>query len=252
MTFKLTVSTLEHASHSGMYGGAAPDAMLALVALLATLHDENGSVAVDGLRSHDDAAEPPALSEEQFREEAALLPGVVPIGTGPILSRMWSQPTVTITGIDAPSVVDASNTLLPSVAVRLSARVAPGQPASEAYAALERHLRAHAPFGARVEISDVDTGDAFLVDTAGWAATEAKQAMADAWGKDAVETGVGGSIPFIADLVREFPEAQILVTGVEDPDTRAHSPNESLHLGVFKRAILAEALLLARLDRRES
>ena len=252
VTFKLTVSTLEHASHSGMYGGAAPDAMLALLALLATLHDENGPVPLDGLRPHGHAAEPPALSEEQFREEAALLPGVVPIGTGPILSRMWSQPTVTITGIDAPSVVDASNTLLPSVAVRLSARVAPGQPASEAYAALERHLRAHAPFGARVEISDVDTGDAFLVDTAGWAATEAKQAMADAWGKDAVETGVGGSIPFIADLVREFPEAQILVTGVEDPDTRAHSPNESLHLGVFKRAILAEALLLARLDRRES
>ena len=127
VTFKLTVSTLEHASHSGMYGGAAPDAMLALVALLATLHDENGSVAVDGLRSHDDAAEPPALSDEQFREEAALLPGVTPIGTGPILSRMWSQPTVTITGIDAPSGVGASNTLLRSGAVRLSAVVGPGE-----------------------------------------------------------------------------------------------------------------------------
>lgn len=250
VTFKLTVSTLEHASHSGMFGGAAPDAMLALVALLATLHDANGSVAVEGFRSNEGAAEPPALSEEQFREDAALLPGVTPIGTGPILSRMWSQPTVTITGVDAPSVVDASNTLLPSVAVRVSARVAPGQAATEAFAALETHLREHAPFGAHIEISDVDTGDAFLVDTAGWAATEAKRAMTDAWGREAVETGVGGSIPFIADLVNEFPQAQILVTGVEDPDTRAHSPNESLHLGVFKRAILAEALLLARLDRR--
>jgi acetylornithine deacetylase/succinyl-diaminopimelate desuccinylase-like protein len=108
----------------------------------------------------------------------------------------------------------------------------------------------NAPFGAHIRIDDVDTGDPFLVDTSGWAATEAKQAMTDAWGKEAVETGVGGSIPFIADLVREFPEAQILVTGVEDPDTRAHSPNESLHLGVFKRAILSEALLLARLNRR--
>jgi acetylornithine deacetylase/succinyl-diaminopimelate desuccinylase-like protein len=251
VTFKLTVSTLEHASHSGMYGGAAPDAMLALIALLATLHDENGSVAVEGMRSHDDAAEPPALAEEQFHEEAALLSGVTPIGTGPILSRMWSQPTVTITGIDAPSVVDASNTLLPSVAVRLSARVAPGQPATEAYDALERHLRAHAPFGAHVEISDVDTGDAFLVDTSGWAVAAAKDAMRDAWGAEPVEAGVGGSIPFIADLVRVFPEAQILVTGVEDPHTRAHSPNESLHLGVFKRAIGAEALLLLRLNSRE-
>lgn len=251
VTFRLTVSTLEHASHSGMYGGAAPDAMLALVKLLATLHDDRGEVAVDGFLSYDDAAEPPHLSEEQFREEAALLPGVTPIGSGPILSRMWSKPTITITGIDAPTVANASNTLLPSAAVRLSARVAPGQPAADAYAAIERHLRAHAPFGAHVDVSDVDTGEAFLVDTAGWAATEAKRAMTDAWGNEAAETGIGGSIPFIADLVREFPDAQILVTGVEDPDSRAHSPNESLHLGVFKRAILSEALLLARLDRRE-
>jgi acetylornithine deacetylase/succinyl-diaminopimelate desuccinylase-like protein len=250
VTFKLTVSTLAHASHSGMYGGAAPDAMLAMVKLLATLHDEAGSVSVDGFTAYAGAEEPPAYSEEKLREEAALLDGVTPIGTGPVLSRMWSQPTVTITGIDAPSVANASNTLLPSVSVRLSARVAPGQPAAEAFAALERHLRAHAPFGAHVDISDVDLGDPFLVDTSGWAAVEAKRAMTDAWGREAVETGIGGSIPFIADLVREFPEAQILVTGVEDPDSRAHSPNESLHLGVFKRAVLAEALLLARLNGR--
>jgi len=252
VTFRLTVSTLEHASHSGMYGGAAPDAMLALVKLLATLHDENGAVAVEGLTSYTAAKEPPAFSEEQLAEDAAFLDGVTSVGTGPILSRMWSQPTITVTGIDAPTVANASNTLLPSVAVRISSRVAPGQPAREAYEALERHLRAHAPFGAHVAIEDVDLGDPFLVDTAGWAATEAKRAMTDAWGKEAVETGIGGSIPFIADLVREFPEAQILVTGVEDPDTRAHSPNESLHLGVFKRAVLSEALLLARLNAREA
>ncbi len=250
VTFRLTVSTLDHASHSGMYGGAAPDAMLALVKLLATLHDDEGSVAVDGLTARTDAAEPPVVTDEQFREEAALLDGVTPIGTGPILSRLWSKPTVTVTGIDAPTVANASNTLLPSVAVRISARVAPGQSGRDAFAALERHLRAHAPFGAHIAIDDVDTGDPFLVDTDGWAAAEATRAMTDAWGRQAVETGIGGSIPFISDLVREFPEAQILVTGVEDPDTRAHSPNESLHLGVFKRAILAEALLLARLDRR--
>jgi len=250
VTFRLTVSTLEHASHSGMFGGAAPDAMLALVKLLATLHDENGSVAVEGLTSRVDGGEPPAYPDEQLREEAALLDGVTPIGTGPILSRLWFQPTITVTGIDAPSVANASNTLLPSVSVRISARIAPGQTAKDAYAALDRHLRANAPFGAHIRIDDVDMGDPFLVDTDGWAATEAKQAMTDAWGREAVETGIGGSIPFIADLVREFPSAQILVTGVEDPDTRAHSPNESLHLGVFKRAILSEALLLARLDRR--
>jgi acetylornithine deacetylase/succinyl-diaminopimelate desuccinylase-like protein len=137
------------------------------------------------------------------------------------------------------------------VSVRISARIAPGQQSSEAFAALERHLRANAPFGAHIEIDDVDTGNGFLVDTTGWAVAEAKTSMTDAWGVEAVEMGVGGSIPFIADLVELFPAAQILVTGVEDPDSRAHSPNESLHLGVFQRAILTEAVLLARLNERD-
>ncbi|QNE46644.1 dipeptidase [Glaciihabitans sp. INWT7] len=248
VTFRLTVSTLEHASHSGMFGGAVPDAMLAAIRLLATLHAEDGSVAVEGLSSREAAT--PDYPEEQLRHEAALLEGVSPIGSGTILSRLWSKPAITITGIDAPSVGNASNTLSPSVSVKISARIAPGQQGTEAFAALESHLRSNAPFGAHIEIDDVDTGNGFLVDTSGWAVTEAKTSMTDAWGVDAVETGIGGSIPFIADLVEMFPAAQILVTGVEDPDSRAHSPNESLHLGVFQRAILTEAVLLARLNER--
>jgi acetylornithine deacetylase/succinyl-diaminopimelate desuccinylase-like protein len=248
VTFRLTVRTLAHASHSGMVGGAVPDAMLAMVKLLATLHDDAGSVAVAGLHSRE--AEHPEQSEQQLREEAGLLEGVTPIGTGPLLSRVWSQPSITVTGIDAPSVANASNTLSPEVSVRISARIAPGQAASEAYAALEAHLREHAPFGAHVEIDDVDQGDPFLVDTSGWALAEATAAMTEAWGEAPLQIGIGGSIPFIADLVRTFPEAQILVTGVEDPDTRAHSPNESQHLGVLHRAVLSEAVLIARLDAR--
>lgn len=247
VTFKLSVSTLDHASHSGMFGGGAPDAMLAIIPLLASFYTADGSVAVAGLR----ASEPPtlAIEEERFRTEAALLPGVTPVGSGPFLSRLWTQPAITITGIDAPSVANASNTLLPKVSVRLSARIAPGQDSQSAYRALEAHIRAHTPFGAHVEISGVDLGESFRVDTTGWAITEAKKAMRDAWGVEPVETGVGGSIPFIADLARVFPQAQIVVTGVEDPDTRAHSPNESLHLGVFHKAILTEALFLSRLNR---
>jgi acetylornithine deacetylase/succinyl-diaminopimelate desuccinylase-like protein len=248
VTLRLTVRTLEHASHSGMFGGAVPDAMLAMVRLLASLHDDDGSVAVEGLSTHE--AQTPEFDEQRLREEAALLDGVTPIGTGPILSRIWSKPSITVTGIDAPSVANASNTLAAAVSMKISARVAPGQSSKDAFAAIERHLRAHVPFGAHLHIDDVDTGDPFLVDTSGWAVGLALQAMADAWGRPPVQTGIGGSIPFIADLVRVFPDAQILVTGVEDPDTRAHSPNESLHLGVFKRAILTEALLLARLNGR--
>ncbi len=248
VTFRLTVRTLDHASHSGMFGGAAPDAMLAMIRLLATFHDDAGSVAVDGLTStHGNT---PDYPESQLAQEAAFLDGVRSIGTGSIPSRLWFQPAITVTGIDAPTVANASNTLLPSVSVRVSARIAPGQSAADAFAALERHVRAHTPFGAAVGIDDVDQGDPFLVDTTGWAVADAKQAMAHAWGVEPVETGIGGSIPFISDLVEVFPAAQILVTGVEDPDSRAHSPNESLHLGVFRRAVLTEAALLSRLNSR--
>lgn len=242
------VQTLAHASHSGMFGGAVPDAMMAAVKLFATLWNDDGSVAVEGLKTAD--LETPDFSEDDLRRDAGLLDGVTPIGTGNVLSRIWAQPSISLTGIDAPSIANASNTLVPSVVVRLSGRVAPGQDADEAAEAIRRHLLAHAPFGAQVTFEGADNGQAFLVDTSGWGAETMRQAMADAWGVTPVDTGIGGSIPFIAELVEEFPGAQILVTGVEDPDTRAHSPNESQHLGVLRKATLTEALFLARLNER--
>lgn len=246
VTFTLTVRTLAHASHSGMYGGAAPDAMMAAVRLIDTFWTEDGSVAVAGLTGREKDA--PEFSEAQLREDAALLPDVRPIGTGNVLSRLWTKPAITITGIDAPNIENASNTLVPEVTVKVSARIAPGQTGQEALDALRAHIRAHTPFGADVTLADIDTGDPFEVDTGGPIAQAALKAMERGWGEPPVESGIGGSIPFIADLVTEFPDAEILITGVEDPDTRAHSPNESLHLGVFRRAISSEALLLHQLN----
>ena len=130
-------------------------------------------------------------------------------------------------------------------------RVAPGQDARAAYDALETHLRGHAPFGAELTFTDIDCGNAFLVDTSGTAVSLAREALEAGYGVAPVDIGVGGSIPFIADLVREFPAAQILVTGVEDPHARAHSPNESLHLDTFRHALVSEALLLESLDASE-
>ena len=248
VAFNLRVSTLDHASHSGMFGGQVPDAMLAAIELLATLWKKDGSVAVKGLTSHE--AETPEYDEEKLRDETGLLEGVKPIGTGDILSRAWYQPSITVTGIDAPSVKNASNTLIPSVRVRISARVAPGQDDRSAFEALSAHLFEHVPFGAQLSIEDLDLGQPFLVDASGWAAEDALAAMKEAYGAEAVQMGSGGSIPFIADLVERYPNAQILITGVEDPDTRAHSPNESLHLPTLQRAILTEALLLSRMNSR--
>ena len=248
--FSLTVSTLAHASHSGMLGGAVPDAMMAATTLLSRLYNDDGSIAVEGLRSHD--APVPAFERDELVRDAGLLDGVSDIGAGPILSRLWFQPAISITGIDAPSVQNASNTLIPSVTVKISVRVAPGQSAEDAYAHIERHLRATAPWGAQLEFGKVDLGNPFLVDASGSAATLELEALRDAWdGANPVMVGVGGSIPFVADLVDRFPGAQILITGVEDPQSRAHSPNESLSLSVLRRAMLAETLFLVRLNERD-
>lgn len=248
VAFNMRVSTLDHASHSGQFGGVVPDAMLAAIELLATFWNKDGSVAVKGLESH--PAETPEYGEAQLREETGLLEGVEPIGSGALLSRTWYQPSITVTGIDAPSVKNASNTLIPSVRVRVSARVAPGQRARDYFEKLEAHIMEHVPHGAQIQIDDLDLGQPFLVDSSGWAAADALDAMHEAFGKEPVLMGSGGSIPFIADLVERYPAAQILITGVEDPDSRAHSPNESLHLPTFEHAILSEALLLARLNAR--
>lgn len=246
VTFKLTVRTLDHALHSGMFGGVVPDAMLAMIQLLATLHNVDGSVAISGLTSQ--SPETPEYDEAQLRTESGLLDAISPLGSGTFLNRIWNQPSVTVTGIDAPNVNNASNTLLPEVSVRVSVRVAPGQTALAAAEAVTAHLLSHAPWGVVPVISDLSTGEPFLADTSGSAAVAARAAMADAWGVTPVDMGVGGSIPFISDFVAVFPTAQILVTGVEDPDSRAHSPNESLHIGAFEKAIVTQTLLLLRLN----
>ncbi|MGI4895494.1 MAG: hypothetical protein ACRYF3_10315, partial [Janthinobacterium lividum] len=105
-------------------------------------------------------------------------------------------------------------------------------------------LLAHAPFGARVGVVDGDAGQSFSADTSSPAHDVARAAFTEAYGERVVEMGMGGSIPFVADLAEVYPGAAILVTGVEDPDSRAHGANESLHLGDFEHACLGEVLLL--------
>lgn len=250
VTMTLTVRTLEHASHSGMLGGAVPDAFLAMVRLVDSFWDEDGAVAVAGLHRLD--TQTPAFSEEQLRADAGLLAGVSPIGRGPILSRMWNQPAITVTGIEAPDIANASNTLLPEVQLRVSLRVAPGQSPREAFDAFDAHVRTHTPFGASVMISDADLGDPFLVDVSGPAVRLAQEALTAGYGRESMQTGVGGSIPFIALLGEMFPRAEVLVTGVEDPHSRAHSPNESLHLRTLRNATLSEAIMMAALNDAEA
>lgn len=238
----IEVSTLDHALHSGMYGGAVPDAMLATIKLLATLHDDAGNVAIDGLISA--SAQELPYSDEDLARDAGLLPGVAPIGDGTIVERIWVKPSLTVIGIDGQSVALSSNTLLPSVKSKLSLRIAPGQDPEEALALMRKHLEKHLPFGAKLKYLETELGKPYAAPVAGWARGAAEQSLTTAFGVPSVNMGIGGSIPFIADLTEVFPNAQILVTGVEDPDSRAHSPNESVDLDMLKKAMVAEALML--------
>ena len=245
------VRTLTHAVHSGMWGGLAPDAIMTLVRLLDTLYDERGGVAIPGL--HRGPAADVEYPEVRLRAESGALPDVDWVGSGPVVERLWTQPALTITGLDAPKVDGASNTLTPAARAKLSLRIAPGDTTQNALARLTEHLEQHVPYGAALTVSVVDTGEATAIDATGPAYEAARAAFAEAWdGTAPVDMGVGGSIPFIAEFLGAFPEASVLVTGVEDPDTRAHGANEGLHLAEFERVVLAEALLLRNLGELDS
>jgi cysteinylglycine-S-conjugate dipeptidase len=239
------VRVLRHAVHSGMYGGPVPDALTALCRLLATLHDQQGDVAVPGLTRSD--ADPLDLTEERLRADAGVLDGVSLIGTGGLTERLWTGPAAAVIGIDAPTVEGASNTLLPSARAKVSLRLAPGDDPARASAALAQHLKSRAPWGAEVTVELGEHSAPYAVTTGGPAYQAARWALEQAWGRPAVDTGTGGSIPFVTAYAEAVPGAEILITGVEDPDTRAHGANESLHLLTFERASVAEALLLQRL-----
>ncbi|WP_127842183.1 M20/M25/M40 family metallo-hydrolase [Actinomyces wuliandei] len=242
------LEVLDHALHSGQYGGPVLDAVTLMCRLVASFHDDNGDVAIDGLASRSQAATgAPDYPEADFREDAGVLEGVRLVGTGDLTTRLWARPALTVTGMDVTPLDVAGNVLAPSCTARLSLRTAPGQDQEQALEALTSHVRAHIPFGARVSISCRESGPSFDGSQDTEASRAALWALSTAWQREAVSVGQGGTIPFISVLKETFPHAQVLVTGVEDPDTRAHSEDESVHLGDLERAVLAEALLLARL-----
>ena len=241
------VRTLDHALHSGMWGGAVPDALMVMTRLLASLHDDRGNVAIEGLASG--PAPKVDYDESRLRREGGVLDGVALIGDGSIVERLWTRPAVTVIGLDAVRTELASNTLAPAAKAMISVRLAPGDDPDPAYAAVCRHLERHVSWGAELRITPgYPPGRPVQIDATGPAFDEARAAFREAWdGAELLVVGTGGSIPIIDDFARAFPDAAILVTGVEDPDTRAHSPNEGLHLAEWERVCLAETLLLHRL-----
>jgi len=239
------VRTLASAKHSGQYGGAAPDALLALIRALTTLHDEHGDVAVEGLRREQWAGA--SNTEEEFRALAEVEDGQPLIGTGNLGSRVWSGPAITVIGVDVPSVDDAVNAVSPYARAKLNLRVHPEQDAGEAQAALMRHLGKQMPFGIGLQVRPGASGNGFAARTASAAYEAARGAWSAAWGAPTVTIGAGGSIPLVSALQQAAPDAEMLLVGTIDGYANIHGPNERVLLDEFEKATLAEADLFGRL-----
>lgn len=236
--------TLESGKHSGQYGGAAPDALLALIQAIATLHDEHGNVAVEGLKRN--PWDGPAQPEEQFRDLGTVLDGVPLIGTGDLGSRVWSGPAITVIGIDVPSVDKALNAVNPHARAVLNVRVHPEQDAVEAQAAVIEHLQDVKPFGIEIDVQPGPTGNGFAAKTGGPAYRAAEAAWEAAWGADVMFAGSGGSIPIVSALAGALPNAEALLLGTTDGYANIHGPNERVVLSEFENAVVAEADFFGR------
>ncbi|MFF2080721.1 dipeptidase [Kitasatospora sp. NPDC058162] len=240
-----SITTLAGNLHSGAFGGAAPDALQSLIKVLASLHDENGDVAVAGLAA-DQTWEGVQYSEEQFRADAKVLDGVALTGTGTLADRLWARPSVTVLGIDCPPVIGATNSVQSTAKALISMRVAPGTSPDAAQDALIAHLEAQVPLGARLTVERKGNGSPFRADTSGPAYEAMGEAMAEAFGTAMVTSGEGGSIPLCNTLQSLYPQAEIVLIGVEEPTTQIHALNESVDPQELERMALTEALFLRR------
>ena len=237
------VRTLPRPAHSGMYGGPAPDALLALIRILDTLRDENGDTTiVPGYPWQGAQAD-----EAEFRAELGMRPDQPLLGTGPLTDRLVTRPAVSVIGIDAPPVEGAINAVIPYARAKVSLRLPPSTETQMAMDALCDHLRAAAPWGVDVTVTPGEQGRGCAIATDGPAYEAARWAMEMAFGKPSAETGEGGSIPLLAALVDVAPRAEFMLMGAEDPGAHIHAPNESVDLVELENMVLAEALMLARL-----
>ncbi|MEV6300577.1 dipeptidase [Actinoplanes sp. NPDC051861] len=239
----VTVETLNGELHSGMFGGAAPDALAALIHILATLRDDAGNTTIAGLE-HGQTWTGAPYPTEQFRSDAGLLGGVGLLGDGAVSDMIWARPAVTVLGIDGPRVVGSAAAIQPHARARLNLRVPPGTDAVKAQDALIAHLHAAAPWGVRVTVEKEAIGQPFEARTGGPAYQALATAMQAAYGRPMTTLGQGGSIPLCNVFADTYPDAEIILMGVEEPLALIHAPNESVDPGEIARLAHAEALFL--------
>ncbi|MBV9448596.1 MAG: dipeptidase [Streptosporangiaceae bacterium] len=239
------VRTLDHAVHSGKYGGLVPDALTVLCRLISTLHDEAGNVAIKGL--HQGAPHGTDMDESRLRKVTGLRPEVQILGEGTLSERIWTHPALSVLGIDAPPVAGAAHKIVPWARASISVRLAPGDDAGRAFLALTEHLKRQAPWNAEVTVTRDHLGEPFHINPSGGAFDAFRRACVETWGSAPVEAGSGGSLPLVAALAEVYPDMALLLTGVDDPESKAHCENESVHLSELQKCCVNEALLFGYL-----
>ena len=244
----VTVDTLERPVHSGMFGGAVPDALAALIMMLATLRDSDGETTIRGLDASArwEGADYPV---ERFRADAGVLEGVSMLGTGTVADSLWARPVVNVLAIDAPSVAGATAAIQHTARALVNLRVPPGQDAAEAQALLTEHLHAVAPWGAKVTVTRRSLGQPFAARTDGPGFAALARAMGEAFGRPLTTAGQGGAIPLCNALQAAHPDAEILLIGVEEPASRIHAPDESVDPGELERTAIGVAGFLSSVTR---
>ena len=238
------VDALPNELHSGMFGGPAPDALAALVSILAGLRDADGETTVQGL-PHDQTWPGAPYTAEAFRRDIGVSDGEALLGAGTVSDMLWARPALTILGIDCPPVVGSTAAIVPRASARLNLRIPPGTDPEQAEKALRDHLEAAAPWGVTVTVETEATGSPFLADTGGPAYDFMRSAMKEAYGREMVLLGQGGSIPLCNVFADTYPDAELILIGVEEPQCLIHAPNESVDPGEIERLATAEALFLS-------
>ena len=247
----VTLDALGSAMHSGMFGGPTPDPVAGLIQVLASLHDKDGNTIIDGLESSGtwSGVDYPA---KQFRTDAHVLDGVDLVGSGTVADMLWARCDATTLGIDMPSIAGSVNAIQASASARVSLRMPPGVKAADAQGALIEHLRSHVPWNLRCTVKRVACGDPFLGSLSGPAFTTLRAAMEESYGKPMTTVGQGGSVPLCNVLQETFPDAEIMLYGVEEPTCLIHVPNESVAPSEIEHIALAEALFLRKYGAAQS
>ncbi|MBP2580514.1 acetylornithine deacetylase/succinyl-diaminopimelate desuccinylase-like protein [Streptomyces sp. PvR006] len=248
---RVGIDTLEGNLHSGQFGGAAPDALAALIRVLDSLRGPDGSTVIDGLPG-DQVWEGLQYPEEDFRQDAKVLTGVALPGAGTVADRIWARPAVTVIGIDCHPVAGATPSIPSSARAQLSLRVPPGLDSAEVTKLLFAHIEKHTPWNARVSLEQVGQGQPFQADTSSPAYASMAEAMRIAYpGQEMQTAGMGGSIPLCNTLASLYPESEILLIGLSEPEAQIHAPNESVSPDELERLSVAEAHFLVNYARQK-